>query len=291
MVASIGERINNGILEHRYSIALILFVALLLVGTFLLIGYICGWLSLSQVRVTVSGIGAIGTLSLAIFTVLSILETRKQTEARAKEQDKYIQEQILRETNDIRRTVEQNEENLYNPEFDWTTALQIDEEVSAVEVDLEPLEMIHPTVAGRFKDEYPSAQESIEAYNECLLEIDSLAAQIISESNEYISECIDSFEITDSDGRLVTSDEVLNLVLSGRKIQRDRWGEEDPDWWAMESELREQVETCVDNRLEELFDKKENLEVKSSVVNDELGDVRDYIIDEYPVQPQDYPTN
>ncbi|MFW5955908.1 MAG: hypothetical protein ACOCQY_00730 [Halorhabdus sp.] len=291
MVEAIGEQINNVILENRYTFALVLFIAVIFVGTLPLIGYRYGWLSLAQVRVTLSGIGAIGTLSLAIFTVLSILETRKQSKARVKEQDKYIQEQILRETNNIRFTVEQNEDKLYNPDFDWTTALEFDEEVSAVEVDLDPLEMIHPTAVGRFKDENPSAQESIKTYNECLLEIDSMASQIIDESYEYISQCIDSFEITDSDDRLMSSDEVLDLVFSGKKLRQDGLDEEDPDWWAMEGELRKQIEKCVDGGLEEFFDEKQNLELKSSVVKDELDNVRDYILDEYPVQPQDYPTS
>lgn len=208
-----------------------------------------------------------------------------------KEQDKHIEERILSEVNTLLDAVEENEVNLYAPEFEWAASLDDFDSNEVPCVDLDPLEANHPTIEGRFEGGYGSAHASLEAYNDILLEVDRSATSIVSESSECISDCIDSFGITDSDGDLISTEEALNLVLSGERPHRRNSDETDPDWWKIERELRTQVQSCVDGELEEFYDKKQQLEVKSSIVRDELNDVREYILDKYPVQLKDYPTS
>jgi hypothetical protein len=291
MNETFGAKVHNWILESRFVVAIFLIAFVGAIAVALTMAYFFDLLTPAEVRTTVSGVGAFGTLFLAIFTVLSVLETRKQTTERMKEQDKHIEERILSELNTFLDTVKENEDNLYDPEFEWANTLDGLDSEEAFYVDLVPLEIDHPTVKGRFEEEYEPAHDSVEAYNEILFEVDRSAARIVHESSEHIADCIKSFEITDSDGNLINTEEALNLVLSGKKLHRRNPNETDPEWWEIEGELRNQVQSCVGDELEKFYDKKQRLEVKSSVVRDELNSVRDYIWDEYPIQPENYPTS
>jgi hypothetical protein len=188
--------------------------------------------------------------------------------------------------NDLLDTVDENEMKLYDPEFDWSTAVEVSDDDKAIFVNLDTLGIDHPTIGGRFNEEYPSAQESIDEYNNLLCDVDRDAALIVEESSDYIEECIESFNITNEEGGFIDSKEALNLVLSGEIIYRERTNEDHPDWWRMEDELKKQVDTCVTDDLQEFFNEKQQVKIKSSVVRDELNDVREYILEEYPVQPQ-----
>lgn len=77
MSERLGAKIHNWVLENRFTVVIFLTVLVGAIAVALTVAYLRGLLTPAEVRITVSGVGAFGTLFLAIFTVLSVLETRK----------------------------------------------------------------------------------------------------------------------------------------------------------------------------------------------------------------------
>ena len=274
-------------LTHRLKFGFGAILILVLVFAGIIGGYLGGLLTDSEVGVIISGVGALGTLILATITVVSVLETRVQARQREKEQDKYMEERVLSEINSLLETVERNDERMGDPEFYWTATHEGDPEDVAVYIGIEPLVIEHPTVAGYFDENYPEAQETLNKYNDYLVGIDGQSNTILQVGKDRFNEFLEAIPIEDSNGEVVSSEAAISLVLSKQRGEKRSFGDEYPDWWDMEKEIEKQLEAAVgEELLEEFFDTKTNLEITAIHVRKVLGEVRDEILEEYPIQPQ-----
>ena len=286
MLGESDSSLYEVLLAHRLKLGIgAIFVLMLFFGG-LVAGYLDGRLNTTEMGVIISAVGALGTLVLATITVVSVLETRVQTRERLKEQDKHIEERILIEINELLETVEENERKLGDPEFDWETAVDTDGEVGAVFVDIEPLEIDHPTVNKYFASKYSEAQEALNQYNNNLIATDGEAAEIFYEGEEYLQRFLGAPPVRDSNGEVVDTGDAISLVLSQQRGKIREVGDDDPAWWEWEDEIRIQLETAVEHRLERFFDRKTSLEVSATTVENRLNDVRNQILEEYPIRPQ-----
>jgi hypothetical protein len=269
----------------KFGLVFILCLVLLFVG--IIIGYVRGLFSQSEVGVIVSVVGALGTLILATVTVFSLLETRVQVRQREREQDKLIEEQVLVEIKSLLETVEENDEYLSNPEGYWT-ATYGDGQGNGLEfIDVEVLSIDHPIVKRHFAEKYPEAKAQVEQYNNHILDILKRSRSILEDGRDSVEEYIEANSIEDSNGELVKPEEALSLVLSEHQGRSKSFGIEYPDWWDWELEIKRQLEAAVGRQeLEEFFDTKSNLRTTATNVQEELNEVRDEILEEYPVQPQ-----
>ena len=270
MIGESDSSLYEVLLAHRLKLGVGAIFVLILFFSGLVAGYLDGRLNTTEMGVIISAVGALGTLVLATITVVSVLETRVQTRERLKQQDKHIEERILIEINELLETVEENERKLGDPEFDWETAVDTDGEVGAVFVDIEPLEIDHPTVKKYFASKYSEAQEALNQYNNNLIATDGEAAEIFYEGEEYLQRFLGAPPVRDSNGEVVDTGDAISLVLR----------------WEWEDEIRMQLETAVEHPLERFFDRKTNLEVSATTVENRLNDVRNQILEEYPIQPQ-----
>jgi len=188
-------------------------------------------------QLIIAGIGAVGTLTLAAVTAVTLWQNQQMVKEQQRQRERPLIESILRNIVwDALDKIESNKKKIRDSEFDWIDAdhTKLDsDELEMVNLDLDLIGVRRDDVQSeQFVDRYPEAVEKMEQYDKYVITLDKYAYSVISTVREPLYEYLENnsergeFEFLNN---VVVFNAILGTGVDSSEVNPEWWEEHEED--------------------------------------------------------------
>lgn len=273
---------ENWLYNNRYLLGIGALIAVFSILALPIIGYVQGYWSSTVSQLIITGLGALGTVTLAILTVVTLTQNRQIMEERRKDREAPIQQAVLQEiVLSAEERMEKNYEKLFEEQFDWMEATT--QEIELLAIDLETLQrQDDPVAREEFEEKYPEVDELMAAYDGQIFYLNNTARKIIEEIQSPLKDYIRSNQIMDSEGYEIEVGRVINRLLNMEEILSD---DAPPDWWRENEQAFKDIARENSEEYSEFLSEQNELTNLEQEVSKALIEVKKDIRQEYGIYP------
>lgn len=220
--------ISNKMRGYRYRIAVfVLLIAGLLCVVVPIVGVKYGVMTRTTTEMFVSGLGALGTISLATLTFLSILNNRILIEEQLKDRQRPIQKLILESVIDpCLDNVRRNNSRITDGRF-YSNKKQIDPNIEINYSGIDSQQEQTPIAKAQLRSNHPEIYNRIVEYDSKVEELEKEFSNVYNELDSVVRGYIRQTENVTAANR----DEVILFIMERREPN-----EFSPEWWRKNSQ-------------------------------------------------------
>lgn len=271
----------NTLREHWGRVTVVGILLVLLIFVVPILGATWEVWSITVSQLIIAGFGALGTVVLAVLTVVTLQQNQKLVEERRKEREEPLQRDVLREivwpAIDV---IDENKTKLRDENFQWTKAGGAE----PPGLDLERIAGENDRVIDDwFVDGFPDVTETLVEYDDLVFRLDRKARAVIDGMETPLENYLDENDIVDGEGEAVRHTDVLEYLLTGDMPARDSGR---PNWWVdNKDEFKKIVWDNAEDDYEGFLDTRQELFNYSNNVRKSLIGVRKNLEYGYGISP------
>lgn len=258
---------------NRYGIAVgvILIAFALVVGV--VVWFVYGYISETLASILISGVGALGTVSLVVLTFVTLQENSRLVEEQIKQGQKPLQREVVQTLDSAIQAVESNNRRLIGEKIEW---FDLDDPPKPWENEFildTCLRDANPAVVQELTDSYPNLTERMEEYDVSVIMLYGRAEELAVRIDEPLAEI-----------RQNTQDIAQHHHQELRMLILNRCNSEDePEWWeSNEDEVRDAITERVPE-LEAWYERQRLVSDESGELVEELQEAKKEIQSEYGI--------
>lgn len=276
---------SSTLYKNRYGIAVgvILIAFTLVVGV--VVSFIYGYISETLASILISGVGALGTVSLVVLTFVTLQENsrlvennRQLVEERIKQRKKPLQREVVQALELSEQIMESNRENILNGQM-----VSVDSNIVHTSDDSQPIqyefnlntywEDINSTSIVELRDRDPSLVNDLRAYDSRINEMRIMVPDLLEKLDEPLA------EFRRNTSNITEQHHAMLLALTLNRYYPD----DCPDWW--KQNRKEIIDTAVESvpELEEWHEQQWNIVSLSKDSQSKLKRVKRQIQSEYGI--------